>query len=187
VTSHVLVGIVAGLVLAFVTQVTSLVTTGFLNDPTGGGAPASLVSLNGIRFLLGILVDSVKTDAWFATCLVMVMVLLRSLARSTRLADVLFVVILTLPYLSFPIGVPGIVLALVMFVWIIRRFGLLAMVATQCVSGAVQAMPLAGASWYIPLSLTAPILIASLAAWALYVVVTSQFGVVSRPASASVE
>ena len=183
VTSHLLVGISAGLMLALLTQVTSVATTGFLNDPTGGGETASIVSLNGLRFFLGILLDGLKINAWIATGTVLLMVLLRSVARSTRVADVLFVVLLTLPWLPFPVGVPGVVLANVTVVWVIRRFGLLAIVAGACVSGAVQGMPLAAASWYAPLSLTTPILVAALAAWSVYVIATSQPGGGLRPAS----
>jgi hypothetical protein len=49
--------------------------------------------------------------------------------------------------------------------------------------GSVQGVPLAVASWYSALSLTTPVLIAAVAAWGLYVIVTSRAGTASRPAS----
>ena len=183
VTSHVLVGVTAGLVLPLLDQVTTLATGNITTDPTGGGGPASIVSLNGAGVLLGILLDSLKADAWIAAGFVLILVMLRSVAPRNWVADAAFVALLTLPALATPISVPAAVLTSAAFVWIIRRFGLLAMVATVCVNDSVQRMPLAAASWYAPLSLTTPILVALLAAWSLYVIVRSQPGVGSRPAS----
>jgi hypothetical protein len=43
-------------------------------------------------------------------------------------------------------------------------------------------VPLVATSWYATLSLTTPLLIAAVAAWSLYVIVTSRPGAASRPA-----
>ncbi len=107
----------------------------------------------------------------------------RRVVRRTWLADVLFVLILSLPSVSSPASVPVTVLAFAADVWILRRFGLLALVAMLFAQGSVQNVPLVAASWYTALSLTTPLLIAAAAAWALYVIVTSRPGTASRPAS----
>jgi hypothetical protein len=177
-TSHVLVGVTAGLALAVVAQATVWASGRFTIDST------AVVSLNGARFFLGIVPPGILTSgAWLATGLVLVMVLLRSVVRRTWVADVLFVAILTLPSLSIPTDVPLSLMLYGALVWIIRRFGLLAMVSTMCVFD-VGSVPLAGAFWYAPFAATMPILLAALAAWSLYVIVTSRPGASWRPATA---
>jgi hypothetical protein len=177
VTSHILVGVTAGLALALIAPATSWATGRFTSG--AGGA----VALNGTRFFLGLLLGDLNTSAWFSTGLVLVMVLLRGVARRTWVADVLFVAILALPSLSNPTNIPGALLTFAAVVWIIRRFGLLAMVSMGCARNLVASMPLAGAGWYAPLATATPVLLAALAAWSLYVIVTSRPGASSRPVS----
>ena len=105
---------------------------------------------------------------------ILVLVLLRGVLRRTWLADVLFVVLLSLPSVSSPASVPSTVLFYAAIVWILRRFGLLALIAMTFASGSLQNVPLAAASWYVALSLTTPILIAAVAGWALYVILSSR-------------
>lgn len=64
-------------------------------------------------------------------------------------------------------------------IWIPRRFGMLALAALICTFPLAQLMPFAVASWYAALSLTTPLVIASVAAWSLYVILTSQSGMAS--------
>jgi len=54
-----------------------------------------------------------------------------------------------------------------------------------CARSLVASMPLAGAGWYAPLAIATPVLVAALAAWSLYVIVTSRPGASSRPVSAA--
>jgi hypothetical protein len=68
-------------------------------------------------------------------------------------------------------------------VWILRRFGLLALAATVFTSIAIHEVPLAVTSWYAAYSLTTPLLIAAVAAWSLYVILTSRPGNASRSAA----
>ena len=105
-------------------------------------------------------------------------------------ADALCVVLLSLVlYPPFPVSITAIVawlvlvLGLAMDVWVLRRFGLLALTANLCVIGLLKGAPLAVASWYAALSLTTPLLIAAVAAWSLYVILTSRPGRVSRSAA----
>ena len=123
-------------------------------------------------------------SAFFATGVILVLVLLRSVVRRTWVADVLFVVLLSLPALSSPATVPAAVLGYVANVWILRRVGLIALVAMVFANGSVQNRPLSATSWYAPLALTTPVIIAALAAWSLYVIVTSRPGTASHAASA---
>jgi hypothetical protein len=68
-------------------------------------------------------------------------------------------------------------------VWILRRFGLLALAALLFANQTVQQFPLAVTSWYAAFSLTTPLLIASVAAWSLYVILTSRPGAASLSAA----
>jgi hypothetical protein len=47
----------------------------------------------------------------------------------------------------------------------------------------VQTFPLAVTSWYAAYSLTTPLLIAAVAAWSLYAILTSRTGAASRSAA----
>ena len=84
---------------------------------------------------------------------------------------------------SSPASIPTAVLGLATNVWILRRFGLLALVAMVCENGVVQNFPFTAAPCYAPLALTTPLLVASLAAWSLYVILTSRPGTASRSAA----
>jgi serine/threonine-protein kinase len=176
-TSHVLVGISTGLLFALLQAATVWATNDLKNF-----AP---LSLGGARFLFAYLLVGLRISAFVAVGYVLVLVLLRSVVRRTWVGDVLFVVLLSLPSVSSPASIPVNMLALAANVWILRRFGLLALVVMIYAQGAVQAVPLVAASWYAALSLTTPLLVAAVAAWALYVIVTSGPGTMSRPASQS--
>ena len=177
VTSHVLVGLSAGLAVALANAV-ALWATNDLQTPNS-------IDLSGARFLVGGLVSGVNISAFVATGVILVLVLLRSVVRRTWVADVLTVVLFSLPALSSPAYVTTAVLARVANVFILRRFGLIALVATVFASGSVQNHPLTATSWYAPLALTTPVILAALAAWSLYVIVTSRPGISSHAASAS--
>jgi hypothetical protein len=169
--SHVLVGLGAGVVLALA----GAVSVWAANDLQ---APNSL-GLSGARFLFGLLFSHLNVSAVTATALVLVLVLLRGAVGRTWVADALFVVLLTLPALSTPALIPEDVLALVVCVLIIRRFGLLAILVLQFTKMALGALPITAASWYAPLALTTPLLIAAAAAWSLFVILTSRPGAAS--------
>jgi serine/threonine-protein kinase len=166
--SHVLVGLSAGVALPLVGAVMLWAT----NDL----AAPSNVGLSGSRFLFGLLLGNLVGSAFGATGLTLVLVLLRSAVGRTWVADVLFVVLLTLPFLSPPALLPEALLGFAIFVWVIRRFGLLAIVVLQSTRGALENLPITAASWYAPLALTTPLLIAAVGAWSLYVILTSRPG-----------
>ena len=180
VASHVLVGISAGLVVPLLDAATFWAT----NDFRSSGVIGVSMSVSGARFLFGSLLIGLNLSAHATISSILFLVLLRSVVRHTWAADVLFVALLAFPVASGVAG-PVAVLGLVATVWIIRRFGLLALVAMTFASGPVRDMPLAAVSWYAPLSLTTPLLIAAVAAWSLYVIVMSRPGTTPRLASES--
>jgi hypothetical protein len=180
VASHILVGVSAGLVIALLVSVSNSATN-VLASPLPTGA-----SVRSTRLLFGFLLNNFGFSAFLATGMILVLVLLRSLVRRTVVADALFVVLLS-SVLSplYPVSTAAMVgwllsaLAFATYVWILRRFGLLALAALLFASHVVQTFPLAVTSWYAAYSLTTPLLIAAVAAWSLYAVLTS------RPASES--
>jgi len=112
-------------------------------------------SLSGARFLFGNLLSIVVVYAFVATGIILVLVLLRSVVRHTWVADALCVVLLSLVLMPpFPVSIAAIagwlvwVLALATDVWILRRFGLLALVANVSVFGLLMEAPTAVAFWY---------------------------------------
>jgi hypothetical protein len=65
------------------------------------------------------------------------------------------------------------------YVWIIRVFGLLALATLMFTVYLIQTLPLAVASWYVAFSLITPLVIVSVAVWALFAILASRPGVES--------
>ena len=99
------------------------------------------------------------------------------------MADALFVVLMTTVHVSSPAFIPGSVLFLVMQIWLLRRFGILALAAQKFTEVLTDSLPFTVTSWYAALSLTTPLVIASVAAWSLYAILSSRPGTASRPAT----
>jgi hypothetical protein len=176
-TSHILVGACAGSGLALLSTVNAW-TTSTLQIQSAIG-----VQLSGARFLFGSLLSGLNVSAFGAIGYILILVLLRSVVRRTAVADILFVVLLSFLNLASPASIAGAALGLVATVWILRRFGLLALVAMVFAGGALRAAPTAAVSWYAPLSLATPLLIAMVAAWSLYVILASRPGAASTPSA----
>jgi hypothetical protein len=174
--SHVLVGICAGLVFALLGAATIWATNDVFSSRSIG------VSLSGARFLIGILLSDLNISAFAITGAVLVLVLMRSLVRRNWVADALFVVLMTCVTFPFPAVIPHTVLLFATYIWILRRFGLLALAALMCTAYLAYTLPFAVASWYAGLSLTTPLVIASVAAWSLYTILASRPGAASRSA-----
>jgi hypothetical protein len=177
--SHVLVEVCAGLFFTLLGEATAWATQDLPDQESLS------VSLSGARFLFGMLLSGLNLSAFAAAGIILVLVLLRSVLRRTWVADALFVVLLASLSLRSPATIPEAVLANVATIWILRRFGLLALAAMGCTAFLVQNLPLTVASWHAALSLTAPLILAAMAAWALYVILGSRPGAASRPASES--
>jgi hypothetical protein len=171
--SHVLVGICAGLVFTLLGAATMWAT----KDPIG--SPSIGAGLSGARFLVGILLSDLNLSAFTVTGAILVLVLLRSLVRYTWAADAFFVVLMASVSFSSPTLIPLGVLLFGTYIWILRIFGLLALAALMCTVYLVQTLPFTVASWYAGLSLTTPLVIASVAAWSLFVILASRPGIAS--------
>jgi hypothetical protein len=181
VTSHLLVGVFAGLATTLLVSVRVGATNALLSAPNIG------VSVTGARYLFGLLLSDISVSIFLTTGWILTLVLLRSVVRRTWMADVLFVVLLTsVLYPPSPATIPVLArwlmnaFAFATMVWVLRRFGLLALAAMSCTNLAVRDAPRAVASWYAAYSLTTPLLFAAVAAWSLYVILTSRPGHLSR-------
>jgi hypothetical protein len=168
VASHVLAGVCAGLIFVLLGAATLWATNDLITSRSIG------VSLSGARFLIGILVGDFNLSAFAVTGAILVLVLLRTLVRRTWVADAIFVVLMASVSFSSPALIPHAVLLFSTCIWVLRRFGLLALAALMSTAYLARTLPLAVASWYSGFSLTTPIVIASLAAWSLYAIVASR-------------
>jgi hypothetical protein len=179
VASHLLVGISVGLVPALLASVTHLVTAEIATDTR------MVIGLSSGRILAGMFLAAVNGAAWLAGGIILVLVLLRGVVRRTWLADGLLVVIVSGAFFDAPAMIPATVLTWTAYVWVLRRFGVLALVALACTSLLILNRPLAAVSWYATLSLSTPVVIGVVAAWSLYVIVSSR--PTTAPRSAEVE
>jgi hypothetical protein len=177
VASHVLAGVCAGLVFVLLGAATIWATNDLITSRSIG------VSLSGARFLIGILLGDLNVSAFAITGAILVLVLLRSLVRRPWVADALFIVVMVSVSFSSPALIPHAVLLFSTYIWILRRFGLLALAALIFTAYLARTLPLAVASWYTWLSLATLIVIASVAAWSLYAILASRPGTVSRSAA----
>lgn len=154
---------------------------------------ATILRMSDARFLFSDLLSNLNLNAFVATGITLVLVLLRNLVRRTWVADARCVVLMSLvtapPYpvsIAILVGWLLAVLGTAKNVWVLRRFGLLALAADLCLWGLLKAAPLTVASWYAAYSLTTPTLLAAVAAWTLYVILTSRPGRLSPPATGPV-
>jgi hypothetical protein len=60
------------------------------------------------------------------------------------------------------------------FLWTLRRFGLLALIAVSVADQVTLGLPMSLASWYAGLSLMAMLILAAGAAWALWVILSAK-------------
>ena len=173
VASHLLVGISVGIVTALLSNTMLFVTNEIATDTT------LVIGLSSARILAGMIMVNVNVAAWVAGGLIMVLVLLRGVVRRTWLADGLLVVLLSRGFFDTSVMFLASLVAWTAYVWVLRKFGVLALVAIACGNLLVMNKPLAVVSWYAASSLATPVLLGVVAAWSLYVIVGS------RPANAS--
>ena len=178
VTSHVLVGITVGIVPALLASVTHFVTGEIATDTR------MVIGLSSERILAGLFMATVNGAAWLAGGIIMVLVLLRGVLRRTWLADGLLIVLVSVAFFDAPAMMPATLLTWTAYVWVLRRFGVLALVALACTRLLILNRPLAAVSWDATHALSTPGLIGVAAAWSLYVIVSSRPASASRPAEA---
>ena len=184
VASHVLVGISAGLAFILLRMLTAWGTGTLL------GAPGNGASVGNARFLTSNLLLDLWLCAFLSVGYVLVLVMMRRVARRTWVADALFVVLLSAllaPLASADgatyLAVGPWILWFAAITWVLRRFGLLAVAAAVYASYLTMGLPLPVASSYAAVSLATPLLIAAVAAWSLYAVLASRPGTASRSAA----
>jgi serine/threonine-protein kinase len=180
--SHVLAGVCAGMVLSLLRTAALLAAKDLTSEPV------TAVTLSGARFNFGVALSGLNQTTFYATGFILVLVLLRSVARRTWVADALFVVLFGFlgPSLeSSPVAIPVAVLTNVATIWILRRFGLLAFAAIVYTNGVFHFHLITVASWHAAYSLTTLLIVATVAAWSLYAILASRPGTASRPASES--
>jgi hypothetical protein len=126
-------------------------------------------ALNSARFLFGIAAVRSSLGAYFGAAFILLVVFLRLLFRRTWLADLVWALLFglvcsnALPW-AFLIWFTS----AYVWIWLLRRFGMLAFLTTLMIVVFRFAMPSAITSWYASWTLACHLAIAALAAWALH-------------------
>ena len=111
------------------------------------------------------------------------MILLRLLIRRVWIADLIAFTAFGFAFMGpgytanqrlFMIAISLSVSWSVLMLWVLRRFGLLAVLAAVVLSTTNQTAPISLTSWYAGRSLAMLAIPAALAGWALWVIVTAQ-------------
>jgi hypothetical protein len=190
VASHVLAGFFAlwaGVIIFIITE-SALVA---VSAPPMPEVPPSIASLNSTKdFAAGILraVGDVLVNGMEFLVLVM---LLRLLLRRVWIADLLTAAVLGLagvaldfsnPY-RFAVTWAAYMLLFYVFLWLLGRFGLLAVMAMFLVNNLIGTIPYASfTSWYVGRLLVANGIMVAIAVWALWVILSAKRGTESAPA-----
>jgi hypothetical protein len=174
IASHILIGILVGVtILPFGLAWNTVFTSGrsvFLPH---------IESLNGAANWTGDVFDQGMLGIFFSVGTLVVIVLLRLVARRVWIADLLwsamFGIVVGGPFI-YPAAADHVFAALLMFafLWTLRRFGLLALIAVTVVDLVTLRLPMSLASWYAGLSLAAMLILAAGAAWALWVILSAK-------------
>jgi serine/threonine-protein kinase len=179
VASHVLVGVC--LEVAFVAAVRGVFWV--VRPPTGQRIPISIAALQGGTFPLGAWLQMAVGALAFVMAFVLIIVLLRLVLRRLWIADLLgAILIFALLNPTGAVSAQGDAIIYVVrlpiawaLLWSLRRFGLLSvLVAIQC--DWLLASQVFGGwdSWYVGWSLLPWAAMVSVAAWALWVILSTQ-------------
>jgi hypothetical protein len=131
-------------------------------------------NLSGFRFLYGSLLTVPQPVAVTNTGLILMLVLLRLVLRRTWLVDAFVVATFVLSNWGSPIAMADFAIGAALNLWVLRRFGVLAQAAFVAVFFIRNDMPWTPVSWYTTYSLTAPLLLAAVAGWALYTILAAR-------------
>jgi len=172
VASHILAGLAVGMGMTILGNVLLLASRQLDTIP--------MENLSGFRFLYGSLLSVPEYVAFTNTALILLLVLLRLLLRHTWLVDVCVVALFVLIGLGHPVQMVDLALGTTLNLGVLRRFGVLAQAAYLAINGLRGAMPWTPTSWYATYSLTAPLVLAAVAGWALYTILTA------RPSAATI-
>jgi serine/threonine-protein kinase len=150
-----------------------------------------LQSLNGSRRFVAVLLRQIPTGIFTSIVLLLAVVLVRKVVRRLWLADLLAAMVFpTLGFLASSDPIQGVTLGILnmgfmyLVLWMLRRFGLVAafagVITTQVLT---ETGPIQLSSWYAGRSLVTLAVPALVAAWALWVVLSSYRGRADTPAS----
>jgi hypothetical protein len=171
VASRILVGLSVGMGMMVLGKVLLLASHQIETIP--------MESLSGFRFLYGALLAAPQSVAFTNTALILILVLLRLVLRRTWLVDVVAVAAFVFSAAwGYPIGMLDVALGTSLNLWTLRRFGVLAQAAFLVTLPLRNNMPWTPESWYTAYALTAPLVLAAVAGWALYTILTAR-----RPAA----
>jgi len=174
VASHIL----AGMLLGFAT----LTIFYSLNEMFSGGKQMLLPpveTLSSAAGLTAFLTGVAALGIGFAIGIVVFVVLIRLFVRRVWIADLLAALLLGVlfgrPWVyQYPVDRVCGVVAAYSALWLFRRFGLLALVASVVIVVAFGALPVSVTSWYAGRSVIALAVPAALAAWALWVILSAE-------------
>jgi hypothetical protein len=181
VASHVLAGIMANTAFGVGATGFGLAALRFLPAPQPS-LPSHLRQLDSAAGLVSDWLGSMATNLFVVLAFVLVLVLFRLLIRRMWIADVAAAILFG-GFGLVPNGgllenvVGGLIFALAFYVevWVLRRFGLLANATlVVVVYSLLPQMPVTFGSWYAGRELAGLGIMAAIAAWALWVIVSAQ-------------
>jgi hypothetical protein len=181
IASHVLAGFLAILVGGSVFVEVKMLISAPLDRPTQG-----IMALNSPGYFAARILGGVYGALFYTMAIVLVVVLLRLLLRRVWIADVVGSLLLGIaigvdfstPY-RFAATAAVTSLLVYVFLWLLRRFGLLALLAAWVANGIFNAAPISLTSWYAGRTLVGLAILVAIPAWALWVILSAQ----RRPAT----
>ena len=178
VASHVLAGITlaeAGIQVGV--PAVQVLVSGLPAQPTQVGPFSSISSLNSPAYALALLCYGAVFSIFLSLAFLLLIVFLRLLLRRLWLADVAGSVVLGLSgnteYQIAIVHIYGIVLSYGAL-WLVRRFGLLAIIAALTTFFFINAVPFSLTAWYAGRSILIQSIPVAAAAWALWVILSDR-------------
>jgi len=166
VASHILAGLAVGMGMMVLGNVLLLASRQLDTIPRA--------NLSGFRFLYGSLLSVPQYVAFTNSAIILLVVLLRLLSRRNWLVDVCVVALFLFVGLGHPVTMVDLALGVSLNLWVLRRFGVLAQASFLVINGLRGAMPWTPVSWYATYALTAPLVVAAVASWALYTILKAR-------------
>jgi hypothetical protein len=145
--------------------------------------PGVFSSLNGSTFFSANLLTGGVAGMILGEGLLLIVVLLRLLIRRLWIADLIAFTVFGVAFVGpgytakpelFAVALTLSIIGAVSMLWLLRRFGLLALVAATILTTTDMTAPISLTSWYAGRSLVTLAIPALLAAWALRVIVSAQ-------------
>ncbi|HJZ97011.1 MAG TPA: serine/threonine-protein kinase [Candidatus Solibacter sp.] len=158
--------------------------------PAAVPLPGIFVSLNSVPLFVTNLLSGVTGGLIFATGFLLIVVLLRFLIRSIWIADLIAFTAFGLAFVGprnventqiFLIAGAASIASAMTMLWIMRRYGLLAVFTAVLLGQCMLIVPLSVTAWYAGRALVTLSMPAAIAAWALWVVLTSKAGGIRQP------